>query len=338
MNKDKNLVIEIDNMNDNDGRGKLKNKISFCGDKEEYIKYLRGDRIWENGLYIDPDTTHQLGRESKFYQWVEEYLNTMEENCFNKKWKYTLIGPSKGNNVPSGIMVKEDEKTVMYLRSDQLGFSAPQGLNKDRAWDKKYTYGKYINSTNDFDRAANIIWDSRSQGGFFIWPIIKFESDKRIIWKSQYNTLRGVGSYIEDRADITLWEIKMFYVFLERLNKSGDGNVNVKTIINQMNKAGFVLFSGSDKYLIFEWLIHFKSFSKYVCFFSFESFLKTNTENIINIINGETITEKYIADIKKCRINRIVAIDDSSIIKGLLERLQCQINYRTDKMVKRIKA
>ena len=309
-------------------------KKSFCGNKEEYVKYLCGNRIWEKGLYIDPDTTHQDGRDSAFYLWIEKYLNAMEKLHFNSKWNYSIIGPSKGNIVPSGIKVSEGDKCVMYLRSDQLGFSAPQGVNKCRAWDNRYPYSKYINLTNECDMVADVIWDTRSQGGFFVWPITKYESEKRITWKSQYNCLRGVGSYIEDRADVTLWEVKMFYAGWNKFKNSV--GTDVEGFIKCMNDAGIMLFSGNDKYLIFEWLKHFESFQKYVEFFSFQSFLKPGTEDIINLVNGEEITEEYILDVRNKSNNRIALIGNSNSIMQLLRRLQYQTNSRTDKMLKMV--
>ena len=152
--------------------------------------------------------------------------------------------------------------------------------------------------------------------------------------ESQYNLSRGVGSYIEDRADITLWEVKKFYVDWNQYKENGE--TDVESLINKMNKSGIVLFSRSDKYMLFEWLAHFESFSKYVQFFSFDSFLIAGTENIVNLVNGEELTEDYISDIRKERNNRIASIEDSGTILGILKRLQVQTNSRTTAMLKRV--
>lgn len=310
-------------------------KTSFCGEKEAYLQYLRGEREWLDTLYIDPDTTHFFGRESEFYLWIERYLNFMEECLFNKKWTYTLIGPSKGNLVPSGIAVKEGDIAKMYLRSDQLGFSVPKGAKRDEAWGDKYPYGKYIRKTNDFEFVADVMWDSRSQGGSFIWPVVKCETVRGIAWRSQYNVSRGVRSYIEDRADVTLWEIKMFYEYLKQY--SGNCENYAGLIMEQMCKAHYELFAGSDRYLIFEWLSHFETFEKYAKFFSFDgTFLYPGTEDIVNIVDGNVITEDYVADIMACKDNHMEMITDACELKKMLGRLQKQINQRTAKMIDRV--
>ncbi len=304
-------------------------KTTFCGNKDEYIQYLRGYKTWTAGLYVDPDTTHQFGEDSEFYTCLVEYLNIMELKLFKGKWKYFTVGQSKGNIVPSGIKVCEGDKNILYLRSDQFGFSAPQGLNRSRAWDEKYPYAKYIKLTNDCDFVADVTWDTRSPGGSFIWPIKMYKSEIGIFWKSQYNVLRGVRSYIEDRVDLTLWEVKEFYDAWEKFKEAG-GN-DVELFFEQINDTGLILLSGDDRKLIFEWLIHFASFEKYVEFFAFNSFIY-GEGNIINLINGEMITKTYISEIRRNSDIRICSVDDKNMIRSMLLRLQKQTNDRTNKI------
>lgn len=326
------IILGVINMN-------MLEKKSFAGDKSTYIEYLSKKREWNDKLYTDPDATHVWGEDKKnmFYRWLVKYLNVMEKNCLDGKWKYSVVGASEDNKTPSGIKVSTGNEKDIFLRSDQFGFSAPRGKNKEKAWDSRYPYGKYLTSTNEYDFVADVIWDTRSQGGSFIWPIVKTESKGKTVWKSQYNINRGVRSYIEDRVDITLWEIKKFYDSWKQVKQNGNGEVNKENLIHKMKEDGLVLLSGNDSDLIIDWLTHFESFDKYIKFFSFESFLKKGTDNIINLVTGEELTVDYILDVHDNINNRIVSIQDMNVLKGMLKRLQCQTNDRTDQMIKKVR-
>lgn len=153
----------------------------------------------------------------------------------------------------------------LFLTSDTFGFSAPEKNQND-----KHPYLLYLknNKTEETTKAvATWIYNTRTIGGAFIWPKV-YSSGK---WQSIYNRNRGVGSYINDRIDLTLYEIKKFYdYFLEYKNE--------EDTITAMNKAGYILLRGADNKLISRWLRYFNNFNTYIKFFCFQNFV-TNEQN-----------------------------------------------------------
>lgn len=303
---------------------------SFAGDKEKYIEYLKGDREWNSSLYTDPDQTHYKGKESEFYCWLAAYLNAMECKFCHKKWNYEVVEASKGNKTPSGIKVtNKDNSVVMYLRSDQFGFTAPQGERDGRYWDNKYPYAKYLNAKKDCKGTkeeckfiADVIWNTRSNGGSFIWPIINTQTEASPRWASVYNVRRGVNSYIEDRVDLTLCEIKEFYeCYAEAPNK--------EELINKMKSN--ILLKSADSNNIINWLSHFETFENYVNFFSFESFVvvgENNKYEVRNLLTGEKIESD--------KINRLKDATAEDI-EQVLKNLQKWTKLRNQIMLKKIK-
>lgn len=306
-------------------------QFSFCGEKKEsYTKYLYEEISWDDSFYIDPDMTHKDGRNSRFYIWLESYLNKMEKIYLGSKWSYEVIGRTKGNEEPSGIKVMEGNDTIMYLRSDQLGFSAPQGKDFKR-WDSRYPYGAYMNLGGDIQFLVNVLWKTRSRGGSFLWPLCRVGR----MWKSFYNTLRGVRTYIEDRADLTLWEIRKFYEIWESLGGNEYCPNTCLSIKKKMRSIGGILLSGPDYELICRWLMHFDTFEMFVEFFCFrDSFLEN--DEIINLINGKSLSEEYVNKKMKREEKRINDIDNKEELKEILLRIQNQIVKRTNNMLEKM--
>ncbi len=113
-------------------------------------------------------------------------------------------------------------------------------------------------------------------GGAFVWPIPK--EGRRV---SQYNTFRGADSYLEDRVDLTLLEIK------HALDGEYDkGNFKSDILYNE--------YMENVEHMR-EWLEHFKTFNNYIKYFMLEPFVVD--EIPINIISGKPIdtnkVEKY---------------------------------------------
>lgn len=238
----------------------------FCGDIKEYIKYLEG-KSWHR-QYIDPDTTYG-DLYSPFYRKLIDFLMTrkMEDN-----WKYRLCSDYSNNNkTPTGIWVNnsDNSKPILYLRSDQFGFSAPQ--EKSRAWNSKYPYALYLNLGGEKEFVAECIWDVRTLGGCFLWPLIRIGNQ----WKSMYNIYRGVRSYIEDRVDLTLYEIRRFYELIEKYPDKSN-----QAISERLTDEGYILLRYRDKEEICEWLRHFNNFKGYVEYFCFRSFVNSQYQVI----------------------------------------------------------
>ena len=193
----------------------------------------------------------------------------------------------------------EGSESKMFLISDQFCFSAPahkKGSFKLTGWNtKKYPYARYLymkenNIGKEINEAhielvANVIYETRILGCSFIWPILENENRS-----SEYNKNRGVKSYIEDRVDLTLQEIKMFYKFLK------ENNSDVENICNSMKEEGYILLSGNDYKEIYKWLSAFKNFKNYVEFFCFQDFVEVNEKG-----------ECYVLDIIKSKLNKIAA-------------------------------
>lgn len=293
---------------------------SFAGNKNEYIKYLRGEIEWNSSLYTDPDQTHYKGTESEFYCWLVTYLNTMECKYCKNQWSYKVVKATDGNERPSGIKVTNKENSIdIYLRSDQFGFTAPQGKRGGKYWDDKYPYAKYLNDKKAYEFVADVIWDTRSNGGSFIWPIINTQTEASPRWASVYNVRRGVNSYIEDRVDLTLCEIKEFYkCYSEAPNK--------EELIKKMKSN--ILLKSADSNDIINWLSHFETFENYVNFFSFESFMVEGTYDVRNLLTGEKIESDKIDRLKDATAEEI---------EQVLKNLQKWTKLRNQIILKKIK-
>lgn len=222
--------------------------------KEEYIKFL--NILWncendlnkqeckgigEKGPYVDPDSMGDKGLRAnpKFYKKLCEFLQTRDKN-YTEGSKFIEYGEVK-------------------LVSDQFGFSAPS-LELSHPYDRYLRECKADGKDKDetIEKVANWVIESRTIGGSFLWP--------EGIWTG-YNTERGGstkkrgGSFIEDRVDLTLYEIKHY---LE--NKK----VNDGTILSQKIKDG-----SEEK----NWLDSFHSFKEYVEFFCFEPFVQIDGDD-----------------------------------------------------------
>lgn len=189
------------------------------------------------------------------------------------------------------------------MTSDQFGFLCYNIKGKKE--DKRYPYGRCLQETeNSADFVAQCIYDTRTLGGAFVWPKV-YTGGK---WQSLYNTKRGVNSYIEDRVDLTLMEIKDFYSSYSKLNSDVDNAELIKKYKNE--RTSNILLKDNDKENICEWLRYFGSFENYVDFMCFNEF-------VTDINEGTDKEKEYIPlDITKSTLGEAVALnrDDTNEI------------------------
>ena len=259
---------------------------TYCTEKDwqewfdEYTAYLSkeaegcGQVRIPKYLYKDPDTTHNKP-ESDFYINLADFLNNREsefvkDEIFKEedRWEYEF-----SSDYPGSIKVLKGKNLVMRLRSDQFGFSAPRRVSEtSNSLRNVYPYWSYIvqgkvgqERNKRIRTVLNCVWITRGIGGSFLWPIVKKGGN----FKSLYNIYRGIRSYIQDRVDLTLLEIKEFYDIFP------DSCPCPYCAIGKYNKAHKRnrLLRYADKDMIVEWLSHFKDFKNYVRFFMFEDFV-----------------------------------------------------------------
>lgn len=233
--------------------------------KKDLESYIRSDAALLNVRrhYSDPDSSYRKRRDHSFFIDLETFLNEQEKkmkemypNSLQGYFEYRFT-EDEGIEV-SGTYIKGKKMQPFYLRSDQFGFSAP-------VKEKCYPYDLYIAKNENKDEAVKkvIEWISMSRtiGGSFLWPMPFYD---------KYNSQRGgkITSnrryYIQDRVDLTLWEIKKWY--------------NWKDILKRC----------STEENFGHWMGHFKDFKTYVTYFMFDKFV--SSDGLYNPIN--IITEK----------------------------------------------
>lgn len=295
-------------------------KISEMNDwKEAYVERFKTSYVSElkksnsvRALYCDPDTTYKKSLDNHFFERLVTFLSK-QEKCFGKKLllegKYTYKF-----EVNKGIKVTSDnEKDSFYLKSDQLGFSAPTN-------EKVYPYDLFLIKSRDIDKAlnqvANWIVSSRTIGGSFLWPEQFYK---------KYNLSRGgkIDSknqyYIQDRVDLTLWEIFYWY----ENNKNNDSSNKKVTKMTSVNDE-----KATDA--LKKWLSHFKNFKTYVEFFCFEDFV--NEEGYpINILDEGAQDPLWDNNIRN-RKPEITEQLDIEIIYKMLDRVNTMILKRSMKI------
>ncbi|MBD5452327.1 MAG: hypothetical protein HDR25_06765 [Lachnospiraceae bacterium] len=267
----------------------------------EYIEYLNKPN--RECPYEDIDTVRY--KDVVFYNDLAKFLEKMLGLGFK--------GPDK-SDYPFAIKF-QDNQDVMYLTSDQFGFSVPYSdiskkHKKSKAWngEKSYPYARYLSVRCDDDKGADdseqrrfvasCIYGTRTIGGSFIWPKVKIGRD----YKSIYNMHRGVGGYIEDRVDITLHEINCFYdVYSEK-------KINYKSFEEEYkekypNNILFIRQCEDEKKAIYRWLSIFETFEGYVEKLKFADFVikKEDKYLIRDMANEDTSTALDITKIKKIR-------------------------------------
>lgn len=254
-----------------------------------------------NNIYIDPDGK----KNTDFYSALSDLLNAA--SCEHRK---DLLFKANGLS-KKGIMVyrKKDKKEYFTIQSDQLGFSAVPWIY----FSTQYPLSRYFEMQKN-EEAAKFLTDyvlaTRTLGGSFLWP----ES-----WHRDYNMRRGIGSYIEDRVDLTLLEIKHYFEYREL-----DDKKNFKFSKDRL----FVHYKKTDAQT---WFGFFDSFEDYVDFFLFNDFVKATVTDgkkeymPINILNGEPFEKDYLNY-------------EEDVLKGLEEyKLKAMLDLVMDKVANRTK-
>ena len=290
---------------------------SYCWDnkgKEETEKYefVKKYAEWiENPRqgecpYSDPDEVNNninYVKNSEFYKALTYFLCSKEkiqESCdFVLEFKEPTDLEDKSRKKPGDrtITVQKDENDYLYLTSDQFGFSAnKKGIydEKNHKLNEKYPFVKYVKNGGVKSLVGDTIWYTRTIGGSFLWPKVKCVRNWQSNWQSSYNLYRGVDSYIEDRVDLTLYEIKEFY---DEYSVEKD----YEKIKDKLSEKGSNLLKYSDAEYIYKWLSIFKNFKTYVDFFCFDDFVNKEDDEYYpkDIFTGKSITKDNISEYRE---------------------------------------
>lgn len=307
----------------------LENEYEFYKSKEaenvccELLTKLNksGDIVYdvcksECKIYNDPDNK----KNTDFYDKLANFLNASRISRKNNN-----ILSFEANEAPYGMITvyykdKYGNKQHFTVHSDQLGFSAVPWIY----FRKNYPLSRYLEmqknkSDKDPDAIAeflaNYVYTTRTIGGSFLWPETLHE---------QYNKHRGNGSYIEDRVDLTLLEIKHIY--------------EIRQWEKLLPYGGDILFQSCKNNDAQTWFGFFKSFEDYVDFFEFNDFVenisKTSKKEYmpINILTGKAFETDY----PRRQTDVLKEIEDEKQLKEMLERVRDMVEKRTKKMEKLI--
>lgn len=303
----------------------LENEYEFYKSKEaenvccELLTKLNksGDIVYdvcksECKIYNDPDNK----KNTDFYDKLANFLNASRISRKNNN-----ILSFEANEAPYGMITvyykdKYGNKQHFTVHSDQLGFSAVPWIY----FRKNYPLSRYLEmqknkSDKDPDAIAeflaNYVYTTRTIGGSFLWPETLHE---------QYNKHRGNGSYIEDRVDLTLLEIKHIY--------------EIRQWEKLLPYGGDILFQSCKNNDAQTWFGFFKSFEDYVDFFEFNDFVenisKTSKKEYmpINILTGKAFETDY----PRRQTDVLKEIEDEKQLKEMLERVRDMVAKRTKKM------
>lgn len=293
--------------------GLLSTDYKCCGtskeieiEKNKAWEKLREKKIAYYNIYMDPDKKESID----FYNDLSDFLNAA--SCEHRK---DLLFKANGLS-KKGIMVyrKKDKKEDFTIQSDQLGFSAVPWIY----FSTKYPLSRYFEMQKN-EEAAKFLTDyvlaTRTLGGSFLWPETLHE---------QYNKYRGIGSYIEDRVDLTLLEIKHYFEYRDLDDKK------------KFKYRRDLLFS---RYKIPDaqtWFGFFDSFEDYVDFFMFNDFVdkdkQTKEYTPINILTGEPFEKGYL----NSETNTLKDIKDEKQLKAMLDLVMRMVKARSVNMEKLI--
>lgn len=286
------------------------NKIALDLRKKGEIIKDRSERSYK--LYIDPDNK----KNDKFYSDLSNFLNAARINRKNNK-----ILSFEANEAPYGMITvyykdKYGNKQHFTVHSDQFGFSAVPCIY----FRKNYPLSRYLemqkNKSKEGQKAiaeflANYVYTTRTIGGSFLWPETLHE---------QYNKHRGNGSYIEDRVDLTLLEIKHYFEYRELDDKK------------KFKYSGDILFGYYDNLDAQTWFGFFDSFEEYVDFFMFNDFVdkdkQTKEYTPINILTGKAFETDY----PGYKTNTLKEIEDEKQLKAMLDLVMRKVKTRSEKM------
>lgn len=241
---------------------------------------MNDDDLYSNFGYHDP-----YGFPEEYnYRFYETFCNALQSHFVDLKTNKeidlkdditfeTHQSPIKRTDM--GIFYKKGNINLQ-LKSDQFGFSAVYG-DKEHV----YPYRAYYESKNvDKVEAKNKIFSengwinkTRQPGGSFLWPI---EDTK---FNPEYNKKRGGHCYsdkkyyIQDRVDLTLYEIQEVYDFIN--NKKTKEEIRENILIKCSNE-------GTN---MFKFLKTFETFETFIKVFGFDGNFVRKVKNEWKIVN-----------------------------------------------------
>ena len=319
------------------GVEKIQDYLDSLKLQEELYKSIKDNPV----PYRDPDSCDDFesaGRE--YYNALTSFLNNRESILKDQK---TFLKPADKNPehaVDNKIVM---EKPILMLTSDQFGFSVPQMSVSEGfpAWNNKYIYpfSSYLllscNEDYKYRFVSTCIRDMRTLGGAFLWP-----TDS--VWKnggwsgkksSSYNLNRGVKSYIEDRVDLTLLEIKNYLKYPKNKEEERWKEYQAdfrKNKCKDKSKEYQVLYSSLEPEdgNMRKWLDVFDSFEQYVDFFMLNPFVVTMGEEDkkeyvpINIVTSEIYEDVENADDPSEKVERLQSNEISSSARHNIKKCE----------------
>ncbi|MCR5060057.1 MAG: hypothetical protein K6A80_03380 [Saccharofermentans sp.] len=274
--------------------------------KNDYTQFL--EKLYElpENPYNDPDAKDTKNVE--FYSGLAKFLTKQEEEMrdrLNEEWTYKAVFGEQKDNYDYGIQVFENGNKLFVLFSDQFGFSAPD-FKKNHPYDYYIKLAKEAGEDKYKEAISNVaewIFESRSIGGSFLWPRHGKGSDN-------YNYKRGgaesYSSYIQDRVDLTLLEIK--HIFDEKKTKTD-------ILYSFWNSCG-ELKSFFD---------HFGSFDTYIDFFKMEDFVKDKMPRDIFDLQKCLDDDKY-KKMNEFNKNKLPLDDADSIFRKDIDTVENMLN------------
>lgn len=264
-----------------------KKKVKVLNETQREYKntFLKG--------YRDPDSFVTRKYNKCFYS---EYWKAIKEKGKKHGIDFQFNFDAKKTSEYGIQMVINNEGKTIQLKSDQFGFSIPDGKFKHPYY---IYYSKAVNASDRENAITNISKYreiTRLVGGSFLWPIEE-KGKRKYVNNPPYNYYRGgsvkignikYGSYIQDRVDLTLYEIKEVYEFLNG-NKTKDdlkGNILMK-------------YSGETTNM-YKFLKKFGNFKTFVDVFGFYGNFVSKDLKVVNIFktkdSSEYIDDDYIKD------------------------------------------
>lgn len=304
---------------------KLKTIFQCEGFDDYYKGVLDGNHYAAAGKYIDPDCIKDIN--TPYYNFLTAFLKKRENESDHVN-KFSFIPPTEAklttddekkltDNDDFKIVVKQNEESLFRLTSDQFGFSGNEDIFQQPYGYLKYPLARinYLSKNESIDernrilnKLINYVKNTRTLGSSFIWPTPKKSEGTR---KSTYNMNRGVGSYLEDRVDLTLLEIKHA---LDGEYQEDLYSDDILYTLYRENTDG-----------IRTWLDHFETFEKFIAYFMFDNFVENGMP--INILTGKALCEEEVKTYKKrtCQIKKL----NLNELLDMIERLESLIIKRT---------
>lgn len=269
-----------------------------------------------------------------YYKDLTTYLNCV----IPKEKRIKFKAPSSGGENSSGedtfkISLSKDGIPKVLLTSDTFGFSI---IDKEKPSRKPgcYAFGALYSSSDDVSFFRQYILDTRTLGGAFLWPVnMCWKQNKTWIGErhNDYNIKRGVGGYIEDRVDLTLLEIKHYYLAYALKRSVRD---NAEEYLKKYPSDCIICCL--NKQMEF-WLTLFDSFEDYIKSLMFYPFVVIDNDDYwpIDIIHSEVkegdgfnLTGERIETLSDCKdktgwgIKELYENEDGEGLKRMLNNVR----------------